>query len=162
MSITGTGSTTLPLNCSTGSTTTYCQADSVPVQGQALSETDLPPYSIEDPIPTVDGCTISSVVSPSWVLSNFELDKPISDDVSSAAISFNLRLNTSNSLSDYPVFVYHDDVKLSDVETWYPGSFGAGEHPLAPKNCSFRYNDKTQEISIKTDWVCIDIDPEHP
>ncbi|KAK3948326.1 hypothetical protein QBC32DRAFT_373646 [Pseudoneurospora amorphoporcata] len=162
VSITGTGSTTLPLNCSTVSTTTYCQADNVPVQGQVSSETALAPYSIEDPIPSADGCTISSVVSPSWVLSNFELDKSTGDDVSSAAISFNLRLNTQNSLFDFPVFVYHDGVKLGDAETWYPGSFGAGEQPLAPKTASFQYADKTQEVAIKTDWVCIDIDPEHP
>ncbi|KAH7625533.1 hypothetical protein B0T09DRAFT_325391 [Sordaria sp. MPI-SDFR-AT-0083] len=162
VSITGTGSTTLPLNCDTGSTTTYCQADGVPVQGQVLSKTALAPYSIEDPIPTADGCTISSVLSPSWAFSNFELDKSTGDDVSSAAISFNLHLNTQNSLFDFPVFVYHDDVKLGDAETWYPGSFGAGEQPLAPKTASFRYHDKTQEIAIKMDWVCIDIDPEHP
>ncbi|KAK3399813.1 hypothetical protein B0T20DRAFT_169606 [Sordaria brevicollis] len=164
VSITGTGSTKLPLTCTSESTTTYCQADSVPVQGQVVSETALAPYSIEDPVPTVDGCTISSVVSPSWVLSNFELDKSTSteDEASSASISFNLRLNTQNSFFDFPVFVYSDDVKLSDANTWYPASFGAGEQPLAPRTCSFRYDYKTQEIAIKTDWVCIDIDPQHP
>ena len=86
----------------------------------------------------------------------------MADDASSGAISFNLRLNTQASLFDFPVFVYHDDVKLADAETWYPGSFGAGEQPLAPRTASFRYDDKAQEIAIKTDWVCIDIDPQHP
>ncbi|KAK3502325.1 hypothetical protein B0T13DRAFT_460269 [Neurospora crassa] len=96
------------------------------------------PYSIEEPIPIVYGNTISSVVSPSRVLSNFELDKSTGDDVSLAAISFNLWLNTQNSLFDFPVFVYHDDLKLSDAETWYTGSFGAGQQSLGLKTCSFR------------------------
>ncbi|EDO65179.2 hypothetical protein GE21DRAFT_5400 [Neurospora crassa] len=96
------------------------------------------PYTIEDPIPIVYGSTISSVVSPSRVLGNFELDKSTGDGMSLAAISFNLWLNTQNSLFDFPVFVYHDDVKLSDAETWYTGSFGAGQQSLAPKTCSFR------------------------
>lgn len=96
---------------------TYCQAESVPVQGQALPNTALVPYFVEDPIPTVDSCTISSVVSPSWVFGNFELNKSTGDDVSLAAISFKLRLNTQNSLFDFPGFVYHDGLKLSDAET---------------------------------------------
>ncbi|KAK0621994.1 hypothetical protein B0T17DRAFT_509287 [Bombardia bombarda] len=173
ITISAAGTTTLPLTCSHDSTLTACEADAVTVHGSVLSSASLPPYSIEDPLPTPDGCTISSVVSPSWLLSNFEVDSSSSSSSNAtgatgaapASVSFNMKLNTKNNQFDYPVFVNHYDVRLDDVESWYPCAFGAGELPLAPKNCSFQYRPgegDDNELAIKADWVCIDIDAAHP
>ena len=177
--ISGTATTTLDLECTTEGSTTNCLAPSIPVKGTQLSETQLPPYAIEDPIPTTDGCTISSVLSPSWSLSNFEIDynnatspsdpghdhgggEPAPAPAGGSIVSFNMRLNTLNNF-DFPVFVNHLDVKVGDAETWYPCSFGPGEQPLVPKKCEFRYHDAPRnELEIKADWVCIDIDASNP
>ncbi|KAK3389881.1 hypothetical protein B0H63DRAFT_428441 [Podospora didyma] len=178
VSISATGNATLALNCTKDSTTTTaCQAASITVAGNVVSEQALPPYSIEDPLPAPDGCTISSIVAPSWTLSNFEVDKNEAnttgghdhghtrrdiDNGPSASISFNMKLNTKAVNYDYPVFVNHNDVQLADAEAWYPCSFGPGEVPIAPKSCSFQYKEATSTLTIKVDWVCIDIDEAHP
>ncbi|KAK3312170.1 hypothetical protein B0H66DRAFT_608445 [Apodospora peruviana] len=153
------GTTTLSLKCSKDDTTTSCEADAVTVHGEVVTEENLAPYSIEDPLPTADGCTVSSVVSPSWILSNFEVEK---SSASRGAVSFNMKLNTKNNLFDYPVFVNHNDVDLQSADEWYPCAFGPGELPLAPKNCTFRFDEATNRLDIKADWVCIDVDAVHP
>ncbi|KAK3353989.1 hypothetical protein B0T25DRAFT_480581 [Lasiosphaeria hispida] len=162
VSYTATGKTTLPLVCTTESGRTACQADAVPVSGKVDSKTELAPYSIEDPLPTADGCTISSIVSPSWTLSNFEVDKSSKASGGPSAIAFNMKLNTKVNLFDYPVFVTHSDVQLNSTDSWYPCVFGPNEAPLAPRNCTFQYRDKTNTLAINSDWTCIDLDADHP
>ncbi|KAK3937731.1 hypothetical protein QBC46DRAFT_356387 [Diplogelasinospora grovesii] len=164
--ISATGNTTLSLDCTTDGTSTACQADKAMVRGSVLSEEPLPAYSIEDPLPTPDGCTISSIVAPSWTQSNFEVDKnatATSAGESPASVSFNMKLKTQANLFDYPVFVNQDNVLLEDAgEKWWPCSFGAGEEPSAPKQCSFRYSEKDARLELKADWVCFDLDANHP
>ncbi|KAK0732210.1 hypothetical protein B0H67DRAFT_478554 [Lasiosphaeris hirsuta] len=160
VSYTAAGKTTLPLACTTENGRTACQADGVRVSGKVDSQTELAPYSIEDPLPTADGCTISSIVSPSWTLSNFEVDKSGSGGAS--AIAFNMKLNTKVNLFDYPVFVTHSNVRLDSTDAWYPCVFGPNEAPLAPRNCTFQYREKTNTLAINADWTCIDLDADHP
>ncbi|KAK3323236.1 hypothetical protein B0T19DRAFT_462686 [Cercophora scortea] len=164
VAISATGSTTLSLNCTTDTTQTACQTDAAIVHGKVVSETSLAPYSIEDPLPTPDGCTVSSIVAPSWLLSNFEVDKNATAGADAlAAVSFNIKLNTKNNLFDYPVFVSYSDVQLQGAaDVWYPCTFGANELPLAPKSCSFQYRPDTNKLAIRADWVCIDVDAAHP
>ena len=73
-----------------------------------------------------------------------------------------MRLNTKVNTFDYPVFVNHDAVRLGEEEAWYPCAFGAGEQPLAPKACEFRYRAGERVLGVKADWVCIDLDGERP
>ena len=163
VSYTGTGKATLPLKCATESGRTACEADNVVVSGEVNTKTDLVPYSIEDPLPTADGCTISSIVSPSWTISNFEVEKNATTGASGfSTVAFNLKLNTKVNLFDYPVFVNHRSVELDDSDSWYPCTFGAGEFPLAPKNCSFQYVEKTNTLSVNADWACMDLDDKNP
>ncbi|KAK3688778.1 hypothetical protein B0T22DRAFT_512543 [Podospora appendiculata] len=164
VAISATGGTTLALNCTTDTTQTACQTDAVTIHGKVISETSLTPYSIEDPLPTPDGCTVSSIVAPSWLLSNLEVDRNATAGADApAAVSFNMKLNTKNNLFDYPVFVSQNDVQLQGgADVWYPCNFGANELPLAPKSCSFQYHPDTNKLAIRADWVCIDIDAAHP
>ncbi|GAB1318422.1 hypothetical protein MFIFM68171_08632 [Madurella fahalii] len=74
VSFSGKGRATLPLVCTVDGTTTSCEADGVQATVEITWSAPLAPYSIEDPLPTPDGCTISSVVSPSWIFSNFEIE----------------------------------------------------------------------------------------
>lgn len=165
VSYTGSAKTKLPLKCTSESGRTACEADQVGVEGELAEKTDLVPYSIEDPLPTADGCTISSVVSPSWSLSNFEVTRNASEARGQGAVAFNMKLNTKANLFDYPVYVNHRDMEIgaaADDDTWYPCAFGAGEQPLAPKNCTFRYAQKTNTLAVNADWACMDLDPENP
>lgn len=130
------------------------------VTGEVASSARLPPYSIEDPVPTADGCTISSVVAPAWALSNFEVDvdeETLPEDAATAPfVGFYMRLRTQQLALDYPVFVHQADVDLragDDEDAWVVCEFGQGEVPLAPKRCEFRY---------RADWICIDLDEENP
>ena len=164
VSYTGTAKATLPLTCTSESGRTACEADQIPVQGQLDAKADLVPYSIEDPLPTADGCTISSVVSPSWTLSNFEISRNASETRGQGAVAFNMKLNTKVNLFDYPVYITHKGMELgtSAAEAWYPCSFGAGEQPLAPKNCSFRYVEATRTLAVNAEWACMDLDDQNP
>lgn len=175
VSYTGTGTTTLPLKCTTSLGRTACEADSVPLSGSLLTRTPLVPYSIEDPIPTPDGCTISSVVSPAWTITNFEVVSGPSapshnhggggstaPPASPASVGFNIKLNTKTNSFDYPVFVTNKGVALQDDDKWWPCSFGTGEQPLAPRSCKFQYEETGRVLKVDADWVCVDLDAGSP
>ncbi|KAK0620870.1 hypothetical protein B0T14DRAFT_481973 [Immersiella caudata] len=174
-SYTGTGTATLPLKCISEQGRTACEADSVPVSGTLLSRTALTPYSIQDPLPVPDGCTISSVVSPAWTISNFEVvsapitpshdhghESPAVPAAPAATVGFNIKLNTQTNSFDYPVFVTNRGVTLAEKETWWPCSFGTGEQPLAPRGCKFRYEGEEGVLKVDADWVCVDLDGGSP
>ena len=175
MSFSGSGQATLPLECSVEKGRTACQIAAATVEGQLTAATDLMPYSIEDPLPTADGCTASSVVAPSWTISNFAIDRytgtgadtrPNANE-SASSIAFNIKLNVKATPNDYPFYVSHKDVRLDGAgagvaSEWYPCAFGAGEVPLAPKNCTFQYREETNTLAVNADWVCIDLDVENP
>ncbi|KAK4446952.1 hypothetical protein QBC34DRAFT_468682 [Podospora aff. communis PSN243] len=174
-SYTATGTTTLPLKCVTELGRTACEADSVPVSGTLLSRTSLTPYSIQDPLPAADGCTISSVVSPAWTITNFEVVTPPSTPAhdhghgapaapaAPGSVGFNIKLNTQTNAFDYPVFATNRAVTLADKETWWPCSFGTGEQPLAPRSCKFRYEAGEEAVvRVDADWVCVDLDAGSP
>lgn len=180
---TGTATTTLPLKCTTSQGRTACEADSVVVGGSLTSQTALVPYSIEDPLPSADGCTISSVVSPAWTISNFEIvSSPAGaspspggghDHGGAAAaapptVGFNIKLNTKTNTFDYPVFVTNKGEPAakgnggSGEEEWWPCAFGTGEQPLAPRSCKFAYEEGERVLKVDADWVCVDLNGESP
>lgn len=161
VSYTGTAKAVIPLVCVDEDGRTACEVDEVDIHGELASKTDLVPYSIEDPLPTADGCTISSVVNPSWTISNFGVDKKAPSSEGGSSVAFNIKLNTKVNLFDYPVYVNNRNVDLA-ADAWYPCTFGAGEQPLAPKSCTFKYDEKTSTLSVKADWVCADLDVEYP
>lgn len=151
---------------------TSCYADSVIVNGTVLSRTDLPAYSIEDPLPTPDGCTVSSILSPAWRFSNFEVEKNSTADAGAmATIGFNIQLETQAHFFDFPVTVLQNGVRLNQTAgtnsttvapAWYPCAFGQSEHPNAPHQCSFQYDGATRKFSVRAEWICDDLDPDHP
>ncbi|KAK0641859.1 hypothetical protein B0T16DRAFT_496482 [Cercophora newfieldiana] len=178
---TGTGTTTLPLKCTASLGRTACEADSVPVSGSVTSRTALTPYSIEDPLPAADGCTISSVVSPAWTISNFEIvsspalggghdhgGQTPSAPSTPATVGFNIKLNTQTNTFDYPVFVTNKggaptaSGKDGDKEGWWPCTFGTGEQPLTPRSCKFAYEEGEKVLKVDADWVCVDLDAGSP
>ncbi|OAA66648.1 hypothetical protein SPI_01224 [Niveomyces insectorum RCEF 264] len=191
VSITATGSVVLPLNCTSvpidaaagstsppGNKTTCVSTSDIVVPGQQPGTvTSLPPYSIEDPLPTPDGCTVSSLVAPAWIFSSFELDRPagtndssISSNSSSSAgggnatVGFDLQFRTATNDFTFPVSVYQGP-PVSEQQTsqpWYTCTFGPDEVPLAPYTCSYTYDGATKKLTLAADWICSDLDPEHP
>src|SRR5690349_1383830 len=130
--ITASGSTILPLNCiSEGSQpgkndATACNtADSVPVLGKVTKREDLPAYSIIDPLPVPDGCTASSMASPSWKITSFEVDSNsgASFPLSPGAISFNLQLKSSDRTNQFATSVTANVTNNPNI--WFPCVFRA-------------------------------------
>lgn len=122
---------------------------------------------MEDPVPGPDGCTVSSIVHPQWSLSAFEIDSnasaPAGNDSSSSSVSFAIILETGNSFFDYPVTI-SQDTQVANT-SWYTcaiGPSGDTGPPLWPDDCTFQYEPTTKQLTIKADWTCNDLDPDHP
>ncbi|KAL1862770.1 hypothetical protein VTK73DRAFT_6657 [Phialemonium thermophilum] len=192
--ILATGTENLPLHCTTVLTpasdpsappanSTSCYADAITIDGTLVSRTPLPPYSIEDPLPTPDGCTVTSLVDPAWRLSNFEVDRNASATEPGArgSLGFSLALDAPGDQFGFPADVVLSDVVLvpssnaaqggngtsaaaatSGDEGWYPCVFGQGQEPLVPHSCSFRYDGGTGRFALRAEWICNDLDPDHP
>ena len=164
----------LPLNCTSvpvgsgakpGNKTTCLSNGDIVLQAQhAGTATPLPPYSITDPLPTPDGCTVSSIVGPAWTLSSFEID---SDNKSNSMatnitdVGFNLQFATGTNEFTYPVSVYQGRA-IAGKPQWFQCTFGADQVPLAPYNCSFTYDPAAKQLTLAADWICSDLDKEHP
>jgi hypothetical protein len=163
------------LNCTTSpvgidgtgnDTKTSClYSDDVTLAGKPLSETPLAPYSIEDPVPGPDGCTLSSIFHPQWTFSSFEVD---TNAQNASSVSFEVILRTGSPGFQFPISIYQGDTTRlagGDDGSWYAcviGPSGDIGQPLWPTACSFQYRPATQQLTLKADWACAELDPDHP
>jgi len=165
----------LSLNCTTKpvkgepewNVTTCDGPTDVTLNGTLLAADPLTPYSIEDPLPTADDCTISSIFSPKWTFSDFTLNRDASpsaaNDSSSSSFSFDIILQTKNPGFQFPVSITRGTQVGNS--SWYNCDIGGGGDTgqlLWPSDCTIQYKAATQEITLKADWVCTDLDPDHP
>ncbi len=143
----------------------YCTGgdDDAVFNGSLISRDKLPAYALREPLPTTDSCTVSSVVSPAWWLGDFATTKNTSTTGSLGSISLGIELQTGNEPTGYPAIIIHDGVQLaaSGEPSWYPCDF-AGIQPMAPSNCTFRYDVANKLLSLNTEWICNDLDVAHP
>ena len=174
LKISATGSGIIPFNCTTGpvdgapsGNVTSCEIDTdVVLKGKLLNEDPLPAYSIEDPLPLPDGCTISSILNPRWAFSAFEVDRTTlaaSNDSKSSAISFNVILQTSNRGFQFPISI-SQGAPIKD-SSWYScviGESGGEGQILWPSKCSLQYNPASNELLLDAEWLCSYLDPDHP
>lgn len=168
----------LPLNCTSvavgssgataGNKTTCLSTSDIVVQAKNSGvATPLPPYSITDPLPTPDGCTVSSIVGPAWTLSSFEIDSDSGSKANATAtnnitdVGFNLQFATGTNEFTYPVSVYQGKA-VDGRPQWFHCTFGADEVPLAPYNCTFSYDDAKKQLTLAADWICSDLDKANP
>ncbi|CAK7208775.1 hypothetical protein SBRCBS47491_000209 [Sporothrix bragantina] len=180
ISITASGSVVMPLNCTSvatgtaaapGNKTTCLSTSDIVVKAEkAGTVTHLPPYSVTDPLPTPDGCTVSSIVNPTWTLSSFEIDsgagnKTVNSSNTSAtditAVGFDLQFTTGTNENTYPVSVYQGPA-VDGKPQWFKCKFGPGEEQLAPLDCSYTYNATSKQLTLAADWICNDLDRENP
>ncbi len=137
------------------------------LKGKVLQEEVLPPYSIDDPLPLPDGCTLSSIFSPRWTFSAFEVDHnasvAVANDGSTSSVSFNLILQTANPGFQFPISI-SQDARVAN-SSWFKcaiGEAGGEGQILWPSECTFQYRPLTKELALKADWTCSDLDPDHP
>jgi hypothetical protein len=161
--------TKLPLDCFTDQSevehikeeVVFCSNDGVTFNGTAASVAKLPPYSLKDPLPTTDSCTISSILSPAWRLSLFETT---SGNGSTGSVQFNIEIKTNDIPSEYPQTIMQSGIHLATTNdtTWYSCAFAPGDILVAPSNCTFQYNSKSRQLSLKAQWTCDDLDISQP
>ncbi|CAK7216110.1 hypothetical protein SCUCBS95973_002693 [Sporothrix curviconia] len=184
VSITASGSVVMPLNCTSvatgtaaapGNKTTCLSVSDIIVKAdKAATVVPLPPYSITDPLPTPDGCTVSSIVSPAWTLSSFEIDSSADNKTAGSssssssnataditAVGFDLQFTTGTNEFTYPVSVYQGPA-VAGKPQWFQCKFGPDEEPLAPFDCSYTYNATSRQLTLAADWICNDLDRDHP
>ncbi|KAK5651906.1 hypothetical protein OQA88_11565 [Cercophora sp. LCS_1] len=165
----GSASSVLPLTCTTDKvhgnyTRKTCVLKESKLTGKLLSEESLPAFSVEDPQPGADGCTISSIFKPQWSLSAFAIDGKTGPATASAeqTVSFNIILATGSRGFQYPISVSQGKA-LTDG--WYECDVGPdGEQgpPLFPYKCSLKWDGEGKVLSLKADWKCVDLDGENP
>jgi hypothetical protein len=131
------------------------------LKGKLLSQSALPPYAIEDPVPPRDACTLSSIFHPQWTFSAFQVD---GNSGASSSVSFNIILAVQNRGFQYPITVSQGALLANS--SWHACAIGrtgdeTGE-PLWPSDCSMKYVPATKELTLKSDWICTDLDPNRP
>lgn len=172
--ITATASDILPLTCTSSfietdpasaskDTRFSCiHYDDVTLPGQHLTKTPLAPYSVEDPVLGPDGCTLSSIFHPQWTFSTFEVD---SSATTPQSVSFEIILRTGSPGFQFPIAIYQDAAPLAGDGSWYPcviGPSGDIGQVLWPSACSFQYLAASKQLTLKADWACGELDPDHP
>ncbi|CAK7213090.1 hypothetical protein SBRCBS47491_001684 [Sporothrix bragantina] len=188
--ITAVGSVKLPLTCETthipgagdqaGQTSKQCvpsaalantnstgrpgsHVPAVTVQGQVLHTESLPAYSIEEPQPVPDGCTVSSLLHPVWMFSAFGYDQK-KNSTGVENVNFDLILQTGNPGFQFPISISQGK-PWGNSSSWYScviGNGGDDSPTLWPYECRFQYMPATKQLSIKANWYCSDIDAKHP
>ncbi|KAK3395216.1 hypothetical protein B0H63DRAFT_385940 [Podospora didyma] len=177
VSITATSTATLPLSCQTFNRSeiesapeivTFCTGPDEPFSwgGTFLSQAPLPPYALRDPVPSLDSCTISSVLSlAAWRLSDFETVSSPGNDSFKFSIDFLTSVGANvSSVTEFPAMVNQtgSSVNVSSNE-WVPCKpFGYDAEPDVPRNCSFRWDEGSKFLSVDAEWWCADLDKEHP
>ncbi|SPQ23987.1 23147234-4904-4ae1-896b-19f665238165 [Thermothielavioides terrestris] len=172
--ITATGTTNLTLDCQTfeGGTTFCTGGTSGAFPGNVTSHTLLQPYSLDDPLPTTDSCTVASMLSPAWWLDNFASNTTTNhSDVET--VSFAMELQTSGQPTGNAAYIATDGVRSSNGSApanssaaalpWYPCNItSVGDPTLAPTNCSFRYDMPSRFLGLQVQWQCADLDAHSP
>ncbi|KAK4184375.1 hypothetical protein QBC35DRAFT_540527 [Podospora australis] len=178
IAITATASAILPLVCSTQPiptpdsdspsnstlTQTICPENpDVALQGTLLTTTTLAPYSLEAPVPRADGCTISSILRPTWSFSAFEIASSNPEDPSAwESVTFEIILATNNRGFQFPIPI---SFRKDPTKEWFPceiGPDGENDRPLFPYKCEAQFDAATKELKLKADWECKEFDEEHP
>ncbi|KAB5525533.1 hypothetical protein GE09DRAFT_1178205 [Coniochaeta sp. 2T2.1] len=158
--ITASASQVLPLTCTAspvtvdgepdGNTKTSCinRAD-VTVVAQHSATTPLAPYSIEDPVPGADACTLSSIFHPQWTFSAFGVEN-------NKSVSFEIILRTGSPGFQFPISI------TQDGDACVVGAGGNIGPPLWPTACRITYEPTKQQLTLKAEWSCSELDPDHP
>ncbi|KAM7218613.1 hypothetical protein V8F06_005932, partial [Rhypophila decipiens] len=175
IALTAGGSTTLPIECETaehkadGTSSRSCRVPGdkdITLKGTALGQKDLPAFSIIDPVLTADGCTVTSLLNPTWRLNYFFVDKGTEKKTSS--VGFNIILATYKPGFGFPLSITQGEKPVSGSdsgETWYPcviGPFDPYEERLYPKECTLKWDEAKQEVTINANWECSDLDTNSP
>lgn len=164
--ISASSTSTLALDCTTFSIadTTDTRVQCINTGDLALPATDiittpLPAYSVQDPVPGPDDCTLSSLFHPQWTFSAFEVDS--SANVSSD-VAFNIILRTGSPGFQYPMPIYQGAQREDGWHECVVGPDAGTGEVLWPKSCSFRYDAATKGLELKAEWACGELDPDHP
>ncbi|KAK3290485.1 uncharacterized protein B0H64DRAFT_350467 [Chaetomium fimeti] len=175
LSITGSGTIPLALECSvfnetTTETTTFCSGGTDgTVAGNVTARGLLPPYSLNDPLPTGESCTISSVTSPAWWFNGFETNTTTANSDMVTA-RFGMELQTAAASTGNFAIVAADGVPVSEVPTNSSADLqwnkcvlqSVGDVALAPTGCEFRYDMASRFLGLRVNWTCSDLDPGSP
>ncbi|KAK4183190.1 hypothetical protein QBC35DRAFT_544336, partial [Podospora australis] len=162
----GTGSAQIPFQCEVFSpAVTFCTGDPYSFSGRLVNLEPLPPYSLRDPSPVGESCTISSIVAPAFRFSDFETVTTPGQSLGS--IRFGIELQTGGQFTGFPSTVSRGGISgLSPTDigpAWYPCTFESiGEQSLTPTNCAFRYDADTGVLGVNADWRCNDLDAAKP
>ncbi|KAK4220783.1 hypothetical protein QBC38DRAFT_513881 [Podospora fimiseda] len=170
LAITAHARSKLPITCEAFSdTTTFCTGDPHTFTGRLVSSFPLPPYSLKDPLPTAESCTISSVVSPSWWFSDLVTT---TSGTGTGSVKFGIELATGNSsFTGFPSVIARGGVPIKLLmggaqalePVWYPCVFESiGELNLTPTACAFKYDSAERVLRLSADWKCGDLDAAHP
>lgn len=173
IAITASGSTPLPLECTDfpESSTTFCTGGSNGTfAGNITSRALLQPYSLNDPLPTAESCTIASVVSPAWWFNNFETNTTRNGSETVTA-RFGMELQTGAQATGYVAEIVANGVRYAAPTN----GTSAGELPwnkcviesvgdpvLAPTGCEFRYEMASRFLGLRVQWQCADLDAKSP
>lgn len=171
LQITASASQILPLTCTTSqignpdaltrdTRYTCIHYEDVILPAAQLTSTPLPAYSITDPVPGADDCTLSSIFHPQWTFSTFSVE---SDATPRQSVSFEMILRTGSPGFQFPIAIYQGPA--AGEEGWYDcviGPSGDIGEVLWPSSCSFKYVTATKELSLRAEWACGEYDPEHP
>ncbi|CAK7204241.1 hypothetical protein SEUCBS139899_006996 [Sporothrix eucalyptigena] len=189
--ITAVGSAKLPLSCATTSipgsgdeaaqTSKQCvpsaalantnstgkpgsNVGAVTVTGRVTHTEALPAYSIEEPQPVPDGCTVSSLLHPVWLFSAFGYSQK-TNATTVSDVNFDLILQTGNPGFQFPISISQGTPYGNASSSWYNcviGNGGDDSPTLWPYACRFQYVPSTKQLSLQADWYCSDIDAKHP
>jgi hypothetical protein len=122
---------------------------------------------LTDPFPTHDSCTISSIVSPAWRLSDFETVTISNGTLGSLRFGIEFA-PVGSQATDFPSIVFNKGVDFTSGRTasnitWTKCQFESiGDVALAPTGCQFRYNGETKVFALKVEWQCDDLDAKNP
>ncbi|KAK3306381.1 uncharacterized protein B0T15DRAFT_412603 [Chaetomium strumarium] len=165
IAITASGTTHLDLACQTfpDSSTTFCTGGtSGSFPGNVTSRAILPPYALNDPLPTADGsCTISSVLRPAWWFDNFETNTTTAhSEVVTLRLGMELQIRGDGTSSGGGG---GGGGGGGEVVPWNKCAFeSVGDPMLAPTGCEFRYDMASRFLGMRVQWECEDLDPRSP
>ena len=171
ISVAASGTAPLPLSCQVFNEeeTTFCTGGTNgPFAGNITSRALLPPYSLNDPLPTAESATISSVVAPSWWFNNFETNTTRNhSDVVTAR--FGMELQTGPASTGYMANIVANGVRYASASNssadlpWNKCVIDSvGDAALAPAGCEFRYEMASGFLGLRVNWTVADLDVASP
>ncbi|KAK4155377.1 hypothetical protein C8A00DRAFT_42011 [Chaetomidium leptoderma] len=176
ISVAASGTTPLSLECqvfnetATTQTTTFCTGGTNGTfAGNTTSRALLQPYSLNDPLPTAESCTISSIVSPAWWFHDFQTNTTTNNSQVVTA-KFGMELQTGPQSTGSFAILTADGVPYSNVSTNSSAELpwnkcvleSVGDIALAPTGCEFRYDMASRFLGLKVQWECADLDKGSP